>query len=76
VPDGSDGPAAEPEDPHSARPLHVGVVARPTDDGVVDCAVFPELRQGKYLLYRRPNGAARLHVTIRGGRITRARWPD
>jgi hypothetical protein len=60
-----------------AHPVHVGVVARPVDDALVDCAVFPELRQGGYLLNRRPGAAtARLHVTIRGGQITRARWPD
>jgi hypothetical protein len=58
-----------------AHPVHVGVVARPTDGAVVDCAVFPELRQGDYVLNRRPDGAARLRVTIRGGRITRAHWP-
>lgn len=72
APDRVIGSTVEPE--HGA-PVHVGVVARAIDETVVDCAVFPALRQGHYVLNRRPDGASRLNVTIRGGRITHARWP-
>jgi hypothetical protein len=54
---------------------HVGVVGRPTNGSLVYSAVFPDLAEGRYELYERPFGAARLRVSIRGGAITHATWP-
>lgn len=38
--------------------------------------VYPELVEGTYDLYVRPDGAVRLTVTVSGGRVTECRWPD
>ena len=54
---------------------HVEVLPRPTPGGVVHCAVFPQLSQGRYELYERPSGPVLLEVTITGGQITQASWP-
>jgi hypothetical protein len=55
---------------------HVAAVARPTAAGVVPSLVFPELAEGTYELYRRPAEPVELVVTIRGGEVTEAVWPD
>jgi hypothetical protein len=55
---------------------HVAVVARPTAGGVVHSLVFPELTEGRYELYRRPAEPVELVVTVRGGEVTEAVWPD
>ena len=54
---------------------HVEVLPRPTPAGMVSCAVFPELTQGRYELYERPSGPVRLRVSITGGEVTQAFWP-
>jgi hypothetical protein len=54
---------------------HVEVLPRPTPAGLVTCAVFPQLTQGRYELYERPSGPVRLRVTITGGQVTQASWP-
>jgi len=54
---------------------HVEVLPRPTPAGMVSCAVFPELRQGRYELYVRPSGPVRLRVSVTGGEVTQAFWP-
>ena len=54
---------------------HVEVLPRPTPAGMVSCAVFPELTQGRYELYERPCGPVRLRVSITGGEVTQAFWP-
>ena len=58
--------------PHLA---HVEVLLRPTPAGLISCAVFPELTQGRYELYERPSGPVRLRVSITGGEVTQAFWP-
>ena len=62
-------------DGEAYRP-HVAVVARPTTGGVVHSLVFPELTEGRYELYRRPAEPVELVVTVRGGEVTEAVWPD
>ena len=57
------------------HPTHVEVLPRPTAEGFVHCAVFPQLTQGRYELYERPFGPVRLQVTITGGQVTQASWP-
>ena len=59
-----------------AAPPHVAVVARPAPDGtIVHSLVFPELTEGRYDLYVKPDGQVQLSATIRGGEITEAAWP-
>jgi hypothetical protein len=54
---------------------HVEVLPRPTPGGLIHCAVFPSLSQGRYELSERPFRAVRLEVSITGGQITQATWP-
>jgi hypothetical protein len=61
---------------HSHLP-HVAVVPRPAADGtILHSAVFPEVNQGTYQLYIRPDGPVRLTVDIHGGQVTEATWPS
>jgi hypothetical protein len=60
---------------HHHRP-HVAVVARPVLDGLIHSLVFPELLEGDYELNRRPDGPAELAISIVGGTVTEATWPD
>ena len=60
--------------PHPHHP-HVAVVARPVAGGRVHSLVFPELREGTYVLYRRPNGPVELEVSVTGGAVAEAAWP-
>lgn len=58
-------------------PPHVAVVARPTPDGrTIHSLVYPELVEGTYDLYVRPDGPIRLTASVLGGRVTDARWPN
>jgi len=63
------------DDEDHAHLRHVEVLPRPTPTGFVRCAVFPELTQGRYELYERPDGPVRLRVSINGGQVTQACWP-
>ena len=64
-----------PDSRDHAHLTHVEVLPRPTPAGLVTCAVFPELAEGRYELYERPYGPVRLQVGIIGGRVTQASWP-
>lgn len=55
---------------------HVAVVGRPTGNGVAHSAVFGELTEGTYELYLRPAGPVALWVTIIGGEVCEAVWPE
>jgi hypothetical protein len=41
----------------------------------VHSLVFPELAQGAYELYRKPDGPVELTVSVVGAEVTEARWP-
>jgi hypothetical protein len=66
--------------PAGARPAghvpHVAVVARPAASGVHYSAVFPALVAGDYDLNQRHNREVALTVTVAGGDVTTASWPD
>jgi len=55
---------------------HVAVVARPTTHGIAYTAVFPDLVEGRYELHEKLGGPARLQVTITGGNVQDANWPQ
>lgn len=55
---------------------HVEVLRRPTPAGEVCSAVFAELAEGDYELYRRPAGHVELRITVTGGEVTEARWSE
>lgn len=59
----------------ASRPhlLHVAVHQRPDRTW---SAVFPELHEGTYELYLRPDGPVRLSVTVAGGSVSTVTWPD
>ena len=61
--------------PHSAAWPHVGVLSRPTVNGLAFAAVFPGLRAGAYELWLRPDAESALVVTIVGGEVATADWP-
>lgn len=58
------------------RLLHVAVHRRLAAGDAVWSAVFPELHEGTYELYLRPDGPVRLSVIVRGGAVTQQTWPD
>jgi hypothetical protein len=59
-----------------ATTAHVAVVARPTPNGrAMHSAVFFELAEGPYELYRKPDGVVELRADVVGGRVTLAEWP-
>ncbi len=53
---------------------HVAVHPRHLGGGVVHAAVYPDLREGDYLLWG-STGDAVLSVTVPGGRVVEAVWP-
>ena len=55
---------------------HVAVVGRPTVNGIAYTAVFPELVQGTYELREKLGGPVRLQVTVPGGDVQDAKWPQ
>ena len=62
---------------HSHGLPHVAVVPRPAADGtILHSAVFPAVPRGTYELYVRPHGHVQLTVTIHGGHVTEATWPQ
>ena len=60
---------------HGAHP-HVAVVARPTGAGLSYALVYPAVREGEHELFPLPDGPVVLTVTVAGGTVTRAAWPD
>lgn len=56
---------------------HVAVVARPVGGGRLASLVFPELEAGRYELFEkgRPDAVAMV-VTVEGGSVATAEWPD
>lgn len=71
-----DGSTHDHDDQHRTdhpHLLHVAVHHR--FDGTWS-AVFPELHEGTYELYQRPDGPVRLAVEVTGGRVTNAIWPS
>lgn len=60
---------------HEGDRAHVAVVARPTGVGLLHGAVFPDLQAGDYELRER-SGPVRLRVTVSGGTVTQAAWPE
>jgi hypothetical protein len=67
-------PAGEPHP--AARRSHVAVIARPVRGTVAHTAVFPELRHGRYELYRKSDGPTEVVVEVRGGQVAEAVWPS
>ncbi|WP_020388738.1 hypothetical protein [Kribbella catacumbae] len=67
---------ARPMVPSAGHLPHVEVLRRPTPAGPVCSAVFSELAEGDYELYRRPSGEVELRVTVTGGEVTDATWPE
>ena len=61
--------------PHWHGPAwpHVGVLPRPGGTGWA--AVFPGLKEGRYELWLRPDGATAVIATVRGGQVTGLEWP-
>jgi hypothetical protein len=55
---------------------HVAVVGRPAGGRTLWSAVFPDLTEGAYELYQRGTGRVELTVTVTGGAVTQASWPD
>jgi hypothetical protein len=66
---------ARPVPYHGGHIPHVEVLRRPTPAGAVCSAVFAELEQGLYELYRRPSGPVRLRARVVGGEVTHSTWP-
>lgn len=60
---------------HGPHRPHVAVVPRPAATGVIHSLVFPELLEGRYELYQRPDGPVQLNVSITGGAVTEVAWP-
>lgn len=60
---------------HEGHHPHVAVVARPADDALVPSLVFPELTEGEYELYVKPDGEVQLTAQVRGGEVVNAAWP-
>ena len=65
----------EHEHEHASVWPHVAVVARPAPIGIVYSLVYPQLKEGSYELYMRPNGPVELTADITGGYVTEAVWP-
>ncbi|HZJ07950.1 MAG TPA: hypothetical protein VFD59_21180 [Nocardioidaceae bacterium] len=59
---------------HAHHP-HVAVVARPAGNTVVPSLVFPELTEGDYELYVKPDGEVRITARVTGGAVAHATWP-
>jgi hypothetical protein len=54
---------------------HVAVIARPVAGRRLHSAVFPSVREGRYELYRKPDGPTAVTVAVRGGQVTETSWP-
>lgn len=71
-----------PEHPHGhahehvAAWPHVGVLPRATPAGTRHAAVFPGLRAGDYELWLRPAEPTALVVSVGGGAVAEAVWPQ
>jgi len=55
-----------------AHHAHVAVVSRPTGEGLMPWLVFPELLEGTYELYVKPDGEVRLVAAVQGGTVAYA----
>ena len=55
--------------------VHAAVVNRPMNGASVPTVVFPNLRDGEYELYERPNGQTRLRAHVVGGQVASQTWP-
>jgi hypothetical protein len=61
---------------HAARTRsHVAVIGRPAASGTAHTAVFPSLLEGRYELYRKPDGPTQLTVDVVGGEVSTQAWP-
>jgi hypothetical protein len=60
---------------HGAPP-HVAVVARPTGAGLSYALVYPAVLEGEHELFPLPDGPVVMTVTVSGGTVTQATWPD
>lgn len=70
-------PPSDHGDHHShGTPPHVAVVARPTGAGLSYALVYPAVREGEHELFPLPDGPVVLTVSVAGGTVTRATWPD
>ncbi len=58
-----------------SMPPHVAVVPRAVGTTVVHALVYPELVEGTYDLYVRPDGPVVLTATVHGGQVTECTWP-
>ena len=58
----------------AGQPIHVAVVGRPLNGEIVHSLVYPELVEGSYDLYVRPDGPVHLTAVVIGGRVTEASW--
>ena len=64
-----------PHDHGAHHHPHVAVVTRPAGDQLVPSLVFPELVEGEYELYVKPDGEVRLTTEVKGGEVVYAAWP-
>ena len=55
---------------------HVAVLPRPTPAGAKHAAVYPGLHAGRYDIWLGPNGPTMLTVTVAGGQVATAAWPE
>lgn len=62
-------------DRYAERRAHVAVLGRPIGIDLAYTAVFGELNEGHYDLYRKPDGPVRLTASVTGGEIREVRWP-
>lgn len=58
----------------AVRP-HVAVVARQAGSRTIPTAVFPTLREGRYDLYRKPDGQTEIVADVVGGAVRELDWP-
>ncbi len=55
----------------------MAVVPRPSPEGeLIHSAVFFDVPEGTYALYVLPDGPVQLTVTVIGGTVTEATWPQ
>ncbi|WP_020145325.1 hypothetical protein [Terracoccus sp. 273MFTsu3.1] len=55
---------------------HVAVVGRPNGGSIAYTLIYPSVTAGDYELAPLPVGEVVMSVTVRGGQVTRATWPD
>lgn len=68
-------PVGPPASHGHAHLVHAAVVNRPMNGASVPTVVFPNLRDGDYELYERPNGQTRLRAHVVGGQVASRTWP-